>query len=57
VEVDPARVRGGDAELLAGDPAALRALGWRAELPIERTLAALLEAEERAVAALAGAAP
>jgi GDP-4-dehydro-6-deoxy-D-mannose reductase len=44
VKVDPARYRPNDTPLLVGDPGRLqRELGWRAEIPIERTLDDLLE--------------
>lgn len=46
VEVDPERVRPVDTPLLMGDPARIRALGWSAEIPLRRTLADLLAAEE-----------
>ena len=48
VEVDPERVRPVDVPLLLGDGSRLRALGWAPELPLRRTLADLLAAEERA---------
>lgn len=48
--VDPARVRAGDAERLVGNPARLTAdTGWRARIPLARTLADVL-AEWRAAA-------
>jgi GDP-4-dehydro-6-deoxy-D-mannose reductase len=44
VEVDPARFRPADLPHLVGDPAAIaRDTGWRAEIPIERTLSDVLE--------------
>ena len=44
VKVDPARYRPNDTPLLLGDPARLREeLGWRPEIPIEKTLDDLLE--------------
>ncbi len=39
--VDPARLRPSDVPELRGDPARAHALGWRAEIPLERTLAEL----------------
>jgi GDP-4-dehydro-6-deoxy-D-mannose reductase len=45
VEVDEARVRPVDVPLLCGDPGRLQALGWKAEIPLERTLADLLASE------------
>jgi GDP-4-dehydro-6-deoxy-D-mannose reductase len=49
VEVDAGRVRPLDVPLLSGDPSALRALGWEAEIPLRQTLAELLAHEmERA---------
>jgi GDP-4-dehydro-6-deoxy-D-mannose reductase len=44
VEVEGARVREVDVPLLRGDPSRIRALGWTPEIPLERTLADLLEA-------------
>ncbi|HEY6867005.1 MAG TPA: GDP-mannose 4,6-dehydratase [Candidatus Eisenbacteria bacterium] len=39
IEVDPARMRPADVPWLVGDPAKLeRDTGWRAEIPLERTL-------------------
>ena len=39
IEVDPARVRPADVPWLVGDPSRLaRDTGWRAEIPLERTL-------------------
>lgn len=44
IEVDPARLRPADVPYLVGDPARARAqTGWRAERPLERTLADTLE--------------
>ncbi len=44
VEVDPARLRPADIPWLVGDPARIaRDTGWRAEIPLERTLADVLE--------------
>ena len=44
VKVDPARYRPNDTPLLLGDASRVRdELGWRAEIPIERTLDDLLE--------------
>jgi GDP-4-dehydro-6-deoxy-D-mannose reductase len=41
---DPARYRPNDAPLVVGDPARIRReLGWRAEIPLERTVDDLLE--------------
>lgn len=58
VETDPELVRAVDVPLLSGNPSALRALGWRAEIPLRQTLADLLAHEEREIAghALPGAA-
>jgi GDP-4-dehydro-6-deoxy-D-mannose reductase len=53
VEVDPERVRPLDVPLLSGDPAALRALGWRRQVPLRETLAGLLAHEGAALAAAA----
>ena len=50
VEVDPERVRPVDVPLLLGDGSRLRALGWTPEIPLRRTLADLLAAEERGTA-------
>lgn len=47
VEVDPARVRPVDVPLLMGDAGRINALGWSPEIPLRRTLADLLAAEER----------
>jgi GDP-4-dehydro-6-deoxy-D-mannose reductase len=46
VEVDPERVRPVDVPLLLGDGSRLRALGWTPEIPLRRTLADLLAAED-----------
>jgi GDP-4-dehydro-6-deoxy-D-mannose reductase len=54
---DPARVRPVDVPLLSGDASALKALGWEPQIPIERTLADLLEAEARQLGIPAAAAP
>ena len=44
VEVDPARLRPADIPWLVGDPSRLaRDTGWRAEIPLEHTLADVLE--------------
>lgn len=44
VEVDPARLRPADIPWLVGDPSKIaRETGWRAEVPLERTLADVLE--------------
>lgn len=44
VEVDPALVRRADVPWLVGDPSKIRdATGWRAEIPLERTLEDLLD--------------
>ena len=44
VEVDPARLRPADVPWLVGDPSRItRDTGWRAEMPLERTLADVLE--------------
>ena len=44
VEVDPARLRPADIGWLVGDPSRIaRDTGWRAELPLERTLHDVLE--------------
>lgn len=44
VAVDPARVRPADVPWLVGDPSAIADdTGWRAEVPLERTLADVLE--------------
>jgi GDP-4-dehydro-6-deoxy-D-mannose reductase len=46
VVVDPERVRHVDVPLLVGDSSRLRALGWAAEIPLRRTLAELLAAQQ-----------
>ncbi len=44
IEVDPSRLRPSEVPVLLGDPARLeRDTGWRAEIPMEQTLADLLE--------------
>ena len=44
VEVDPARVRSADLPYLVGDPSLiLRATGWKAAIPLERTLDEVVE--------------
>ncbi|MEO3386184.1 GDP-mannose 4,6-dehydratase [Mesorhizobium sp. CAU 1741] len=44
VETDPALLREGEVETICGDPArAHAAFGWRAEIPLERTLADVLD--------------
>jgi GDP-4-dehydro-6-deoxy-D-mannose reductase len=44
VQRDPGRMRPSDNPLVVGDPSRIRAdTGWRAEIPIERTLADLLD--------------
>jgi GDP-4-dehydro-6-deoxy-D-mannose reductase len=44
VEIDPDRLRPSDVPLLVGDPTRIeRAVGWRAEIPFERTLTDLLD--------------
>ena len=44
ITVDPARIRPNDAPLLLGDPGRIRdRLGWRPEIPLERTLDDLLQ--------------
>lgn len=57
VVVDPERLRPSDVPLLVGDPSRIREeLGWRPEIPIEQTLADLLE-HWRGRVAHAGAIP
>ena len=56
LEVDPARVRPVDVPLLCGDGGALRALGWEPRIPLRQTLADLLDHQQRALSAHAGAA-
>ena len=52
VRVDPARVRPVDQPLLVADPSKLREeTGWQATIPIERTLADILEGSRRALQA------
>lgn len=43
IDTDPARFRPVDIPLLVGDASRLRALGWEPEVPLERTLADLIE--------------
>ncbi len=44
IEVDPARLRPADIPWLVGDPSKIaRDAGWRTEIPLERTLADVLE--------------
>ncbi len=44
IAVDPARLRPSDTPVLVGDPSRIEhELGWRPEIPLERTLADLLE--------------
>jgi GDP-4-dehydro-6-deoxy-D-mannose reductase len=44
VRVDPARLRPSDIPVLVGDPSELRAAtGWEPRIPLERTLADLLD--------------
>lgn len=47
IEVDPERFRPVDLPLLVGDGARLRALGWKPEIPLRRTLSDLLADAER----------
>jgi GDP-4-dehydro-6-deoxy-D-mannose reductase len=54
LEVDPERFRPVDIPVLFGDPGKLRALGWRAELGIDRTLADLLAEAELTTTAEVG---
>lgn len=50
VRQNPARVRAVDVRVLAGDPSRLAdATGWRAEIPLEQTLADALDEARRAV--------
>jgi GDP-4-dehydro-6-deoxy-D-mannose reductase len=51
VTVDPDRVRPVDVPLLLGDPSRIRALGWTPEIPLERTLGDLLEAQRESASA------
>jgi GDP-4-dehydro-6-deoxy-D-mannose reductase len=55
IEVDADRFRPVDIPELRGDPARLLALGWRREVPLERTLADLYAAAEREAAGVAAA--
>jgi GDP-4-dehydro-6-deoxy-D-mannose reductase len=44
VEVEPSRLRPVDVPYLVGDPSAIaRDTGWRAAIPLERTLADVIE--------------
>ncbi|HYB42975.1 MAG TPA: GDP-mannose 4,6-dehydratase, partial [Candidatus Methylomirabilis sp.] len=44
VKVDPLRLRPSDVMVLEGDPGkAEKAIGWKAEIPFERTLSELLD--------------
>src|SRR5262249_32850947 len=44
VEVDPARLRPSDVMVLEGDPSKIEhAVGWKTEIPFERTLTELLD--------------
>jgi len=44
VETDPALLREGEVETICGDPArAEAAFGWRARIPLEQTLADVLD--------------
>jgi GDP-4-dehydro-6-deoxy-D-mannose reductase len=44
VAVDPSRLRPSDNPIVLGDPSRMaREIGWRAEIPIERTLTDLLD--------------
>ena len=52
VRVDPERLRPSDIPVLVGDPSRLRAAtGWEPEIPLERTLADLLESWRRKISA------
>ena len=42
VKTDPARMRPSDVMILEGDPSKIAKLGWKVEIPFERTLADLL---------------
>jgi GDP-4-dehydro-6-deoxy-D-mannose reductase len=42
VEADPARMRPSDVMILEGDPSKIARLGWKTEIPFERTLGDLL---------------
>ncbi len=49
-EMDPARMRPSDIPVIVCDPGKLhRATGWRAEIPLERTLADILDAWRRQI--------
>ncbi len=53
VRVDPARYRPNDTPLIVGDPTRIRAeLGWRPEIPLDRTLDDLLDDWRNRAAAL-----
>ena len=54
LEVDPERFRPVDIPVLFGDPGKLRALGWRPELDLDRTLADLLAEAELTTTAEVG---
>ena len=54
LEVDPERFRPVDIPVLFGDPGKLRALGWRPELDLDRTLADLLAEAELSTTAEVG---
>jgi GDP-4-dehydro-6-deoxy-D-mannose reductase len=43
VKTDPARMRPSDVMILEGDPSKIAKLGWKVEIPFERTLGDLLE--------------
>jgi GDP-4-dehydro-6-deoxy-D-mannose reductase len=44
VQIDPARLRPSDVMLLEGDPEKIeRTVGWKVEIPLERTLTELLD--------------
>ena len=44
IQLDPARLRASDNPIVLGDPSRLeRETGWKPEIPIERTLADLLD--------------
>ena len=52
VEQDPARMRASDIPRMVGDPARAEAeLGWRAAIPLQTTLADVLDDKRRALAA------
>lgn len=54
LEVDPERFRPVDIPVLFGDPGKLRALGWRAQIDLDRTLADLLAEAELTTTAEVG---